>query len=206
MTAAGGTQAAGTIYKMSQSGKITIMHDFCSLAGCSDGGAPFMGLVMGTDNAFYGMTSGEDFNFDCNNACGTIFKITSKGVFTTLYTFNNALPIYGELFQATNGSFYGMTTEGGQFGPGIVFKFDLGLKPFVRLVSYSGAVGSVQSILGQGFTGTTKVAFNGRAATFTVISDTLLQATVPVGAASGFVKVSTPGRVLKSNQKFRVAP
>ncbi len=202
----GGPQSAGTIYKMSQSGKVKTVYDFCTSPGCTDGGAPYMGLVLGTDNAFYGMTSGEHFGFSCNNSCATIFKITSKSVLTTLYTFTTELPIYGELFQATNGSFYGMTTEGGQYGPGTVFKLDVGLKPFVRLVTYSGAVGSVQSILGQGFTGTKKVTFDGVSATFTIISDTLLQATVPSAASTGFVKVATPGRVLKSNQKFRVTP
>ena len=197
----GGPQNSGTIYKMSQSGTVTIMHTFCSFPGCSDA-APTMGLVLATDNAFYGMTTADD----CTNACGTIFKITSKGVFTTLYTFKNASPIFDELFQATNGSFYGLARDGGEFGYGIIFKLDVGLKPFVRLVTSSGPVGSVQNILGQGFVGTTKVLFNGKAATFTVISDTLLQAAVPIGATTGFVKVSTPSAVLKSNLKFRVTP
>jgi hypothetical protein len=65
-------------------------------------------------------------------------------------------------------------------------------------------IAGVQNILGQGFTGTTKVSFNGIVAAFTVISDTLLRATVPTGGSNGLVKVSTPSRILKSNLKFRV--
>src|SRR5262249_47261276 len=50
------------------------------------------------------------------------------------------------------------------------------------------------------------VSFNGVSATFTVVSDTFLTATVPAGATSGSVTVNTPGGKLTSNRVFRVAP
>jgi hypothetical protein len=41
---------------------------------------------------------------------------------------------------------------------------------------------------------------------FHVASKTYLTAVVPNGATSGFIKVTTPGGVLESNQAFRVIP
>jgi hypothetical protein len=69
-----------------------------------------------------------------------------------------------------------------------------------------GKVGQTRGILGQGFTGTTSVSFNGIPAIFTVVRDTFLTATVPSGATTGFVTVTTPSGTLTSNQKFRVSP
>jgi hypothetical protein len=70
----------------------------------------------------------------------------------------------------------------------------------------SGKVGKTIGILGQGFTGTTEVSFNGTPASFAVIKDTFLKATVPAGATTGFVTVTTPSGMLKSNKQFRVKP
>ena len=67
-------------------------------------------------------------------------------------------------------------------------------------------VGKTIEVLGQGFTGTTAVSFNGTAATFTVVSDTFLKATVPSGATTGYVTVTSPGGALKSNKQFIVKP
>jgi uncharacterized protein (TIGR03437 family) len=59
-------------------------------------------------------------------------------------------------------------------------------------------------ILGNGLTGSTRVTFNGVAASFTVESDTYIQATVPAGASTGVVSVVTPSGTLKSNPQFVV--
>jgi len=48
------------------------------------------------------------------------------------------------------------------------------------------------------------VSFNGTAATFTVVSSTEITTTVPSGATTGFVTVTSPSGELKSNKKFRV--
>jgi hypothetical protein len=86
----------------------------------------------------------------------------------------------------------------------VFFSFDVGLKPFVSFLPAAGKVGKIIGVLGQGFTGTTGVSFNGTPATFTVKSNTYLTAVVPNGATTGFVTVVTPLRGLKSNKKFRV--
>jgi len=74
------------------------------------------------------------------------------------------------------------------------------------LLQTTGKVGKLIEILGQGFTVTNSVSFNGSAASFKVMSDTYLTAVVPVGATTGPVIVTTSSGTLTSNQKFRVIP
>ena len=76
----------------------------------------------------------------------------------------------------------------------------------MAFVRRAGKIGQTGGILGQGFTGTTSVTLNGIPANFKVVSDTYLVATVPPGAATGYVTVTTPTGVLTSNVPFRVIP
>ena len=87
-------------------------------------------------------------------------------------------------------------------GCGVLYSLSMGLGPFVSFVPplSSGKVGETIEILGQGFTGTTKVSFNGVSATFALVSDTYLTAVVPAGATTGPVTVTTPGGTLTSNK------
>jgi uncharacterized repeat protein (TIGR03803 family) len=112
-----GANAFGTIFKISPSGTLTTLHSFCSQANCTDGRDPFAGLVQATDGNFYGTTSGGGF-CPFTGGCGTVFKITPKGVLTTLYSFcSQANCTDGEnpnaMLQATDGNFYGTTSAGG---------------------------------------------------------------------------------------------
>jgi hypothetical protein len=98
------------------------------------------------------------------------------------------------------------TNGTGGASQGTVSMYSLVWAPFVGLVSSDGNVGQRVGILGQGFTGTTGVSFNGTSAAFTVESSTFITATVPLGATSGFVEVATLSGTLKSNASFRVVP
>jgi uncharacterized repeat protein (TIGR03803 family) len=208
-TAAGGANNAGTIFKLSTAGVLTTLYSFCSETGCIDGLGTSAGLVQATDGNFYGTTE-----LGGANNLGTIFQITPQGALLTLHSFDNsdgANP-RGSLLQATNGTFYGTTESGGLlscdsgYGCGTVFNLDMGLGPFVTFVRAAGKVGQTGGILGQSLTGTTTVSFNGALAKFTVVSDTLIRATVPTGATTGYVTVTTPSRALTSNVPFRVIP
>jgi hypothetical protein len=114
--------------------------------------------------------------------------------------------------QATNGTFYGLTVKGGaDFGGcivgggcGDVFSLSVALGPFVETNPTSGKVGRAVTILGSNLTGATNVRFDGSAAKFTIVSGTEIKTTVPTGASTGFVEVTTPKKTLKSNVIFRV--
>ena len=67
----------------------------------------------------------------------------------------------------------------------------------------SGVAGTSATIDGSGFTGATAVMFGGTAAaSFTVVSDSRITATVPAGAHSGSIVVVTPGGTITSADAF----
>lgn len=206
----------GTVFRITPEGKLTTLYDFCSQSDCADGGHP-TGLSAGTDGNFYGTTAdGGNITRSCPSGCGTVFSITPSGALSTLHSFDGAdgSDPYGGLLQGTDGVFYGVTAEGGRnasarcgffdTGCGTVYSLSTALDPFVAFVRPYGKVGQTGGILGQGFTGTTSVSLNGIPASFAVVSDTLIKATVPPGATTGFVTVVTPSGTLTSNVPFRV--
>jgi hypothetical protein len=85
-----------------------------------------------------------------------------------------------------------------------VFSLAVGLGPFVETLPTSGPVGAAVIILGNDLTGATGVSFNGTAARFTVVSNSEIETTVPAGATTGKVQVTTFSRTLTSNVAFRV--
>ena len=201
----GGTSNLGTTLRMSAAGKITVLYNF---AGTGDGTEPVGGLVQASDGNLYGTTSMADGSA----GCGTIFRMTTKGVFSTVFTFpsdasKGCNPLV-TLTQHTNGILYGDTFGGGtgNNNHGVFFSFDAGLKSFIKLMTTTGKVGDTIEILGQGFTGASNVSIGGTSASFQVVSDTYLTAIVPAGAKTGLVTVTTPGGKLSSLKKFLVIP
>jgi uncharacterized repeat protein (TIGR03803 family) len=190
----------GTVFEITLTGKLTTIHVFDG----SDGNS-YAGLIQATDGNFYGTTD------------STALEITPAGMLSTLHVFCTptdcaAYPLFDGLVQATNGNFYGKTFYGGSSGNcgsggcGTIFSISVGLGPFVETRPISGQIGTAVVILGNNLTGTTAVTFNGTSAAFTVVSSTEITASVPAGATSGTVEVTTPGGTLDSNVKFRVTP
>jgi hypothetical protein len=70
----------------------------------------------------------------------------------------------------------------------------------------SGPTGTSVDILGVNFTGATSVTFNDAAASFTVDSDTEIHATVPTGAATGPISVTTANGTATTASSFGVPP
>src|SRR5438552_2836888 len=68
----------------------------------------------------------------------------------------------------------------------------------------SGPVGTTVTISGTNFTGATAVLFNRASASFTVSSATAITTTVPAGATSGPISVTTPGGTASSAASFTV--
>ncbi len=200
----GSDPGCGTLFEITPGGKLTTLYHFCSQTNCADGTNPFGTLVQATDGNVYGTASaGGALGY------GTLFQITTSGTFNLLHNFdrdNGGTPFAG-LMQATNGILYGTTYYGGSppscnYGCGSIYSLDLGLSPFVEAVTYSGKVGNTIEFLGQGFTSSTAVSFNGTPATRSVKSGTYLTAVVPSGATTGFVTIGS----LQSNKIFRVNP
>jgi uncharacterized repeat protein (TIGR03803 family) len=202
---------SGTVFKMTPGGALTTLYIFCSQRACTDGAGPTAGLVQATDGNFYGATSAGGAGIgNCGiYGCGTLFRITPGGTLTTLHSFQSSdgWQPTGGLLQGTDGNFYGTTGAGGADGEGTVFKLDVGLGPFVKTFPTSGKVGAAITILGTNLTGATSVTFDGAAAVFTVNhAGSAISTTVPAGATTGKVEVTTPSGTLVSNAGFRVAP
>jgi uncharacterized repeat protein (TIGR03803 family) len=204
----------GGIFQMTPEGTVTSVHH---LNGSTDGNYVSAGVIEATDGNFYGVAEdgGTDENLNCNSGCGTLFRTTMAGAFSVLYNFEFTTGYFADSipFQHTNGMLYGDTYWGGitsgvcaPFGCGVFYRWDGHLPAFVSLVRYQGKVGSEVEILGQGFTASTTVSFNGVTAPATVVSGTFLRAVVPSGATTGPVTVTTPDGTLTSNQQFVVVP
>lgn len=67
-----------------------------------------------------------------------------------------------------------------------------------------GAVGTIVTLNGQGFTGANFVAFNGVMALFNVISDNTIEVQVPMGANTGAITVSTPLGTTSTTDNFTI--
>src|ERR1017187_409046 len=132
-TYAGGTgngcsDGCGTVFRISPSGTYTSLYSFGSflcfyssfgIFPC-DGAEPLAGLVQGSDGNFYGTTSGggEGATGNCpEGGCGTVFRISPSGTFTSLYSFagypNDGAQPQAGLVQGSDGNFYGTTAGGG---------------------------------------------------------------------------------------------
>lgn len=198
----GGSMGGGVVYKSTPTGIVTVLHNFDPNSAL-EGYAPYAGLVQATDGNLYGVTYyGGPF------ASGVVFRITLTGTYSVVYSFDQTsggLPTATPM-QSTNGKIYGLTAFGGASNFGVVYGFDDDLKSSVKTLPELAKVGKTIEFLGQGFKGTTSVSFNGTAAIFTVKSSTYLTATVPSGATTGFVTVTTPGGRLASGKKFKILP
>lgn len=199
----GGSNDNGAVFTMNSAGVVTPFHSFDG----TDGGNPGAPLIQATNGNFYSVANAAGAtSTGCTEGCGTLFEITPAGVFTILENFdktNGAFP-FGALVQSTNGTVYGAASQGGSSNLGVVFSMAAGLGRFVQTLPTSGKAGSKVIILGNNLTGATAVTFNGTAATFTVVSSTEITTTVPTGATTGKIVVTTPHGILKSNVAFRI--
>jgi uncharacterized repeat protein (TIGR03803 family) len=115
---AGCNSGAGTVFKLTPAGLETVLYSFG--ASVNDGSNPNGGVIQASDGNFYGVTRAGGAN-----GAGTVYKLTPAGVETVLYSFgaspSDGSNPNGELIQATDGNFYGVTTGGGNYFSGTLF-------------------------------------------------------------------------------------
>jgi len=123
VTTSGGVNGLGTVFKFTPKGGLTTLYSFAADTGYS----PLGGLVLASDGNFYGTaSSGGAATGQCSpSGCGTIFKITPKGKYTTIHNFNGipdgGLPL-ATMVQAPDGKLYGTASTLGNAGSyGTVF-------------------------------------------------------------------------------------
>jgi uncharacterized repeat protein (TIGR03803 family) len=93
---------------------------------------------MGNDGAFYGMTESGG-----TNGTGTLFKVTTTGIRTTLVSFPSSAMSFpsGGLTLAGDGNFYGSTLKDGFSNYGTLFRFSPGSPALTAKVVFTGNPG-----------------------------------------------------------------
>jgi uncharacterized repeat protein (TIGR03803 family) len=134
----------GTVFKITTNGVLTGLYYF---TGTNDGAYPQAGLVQGSDGNFYGTTY-----LGGTNNWGTVFKISTNGALTSLYSFGSITDASGELLdgievaaglvEGKDGDFYGTTTGGGTNGYGTIFKINTNGR-LTTLHSFGSIFGSI---------------------------------------------------------------
>jgi uncharacterized repeat protein (TIGR03803 family) len=130
-TSGGGASLNGTVFRLTPSGALTTLYSF---TGGVDGAAPQAGLVQDQQGNLYGTSYVGGIS-----GSGTVFKVTTTGMFTSLYSFTGGAdggsPIEG-LTLGDDGNLYGVTIGGGSNFAGTVFQITPG-GVFTSLYSFS---------------------------------------------------------------------
>lgn len=191
----GGANGTGMVYKLTLSGQFTLLHSFEKgkyVSGPSD-------LIQASDGNLYGdMQSGSD---------SRVFRITTSGQYTEL-TGLYSMGCYCLLLQGSDGIIYGLASSGGTAGYGGIFAIDAGLpKPTPQALKFApqrGPVGTRVRIWGYNLL-RASVQFGSQPGDDVVNSGpNYVWVTVPAGASSGPITVTTPGGTAVTVASFKV--
>jgi uncharacterized repeat protein (TIGR03803 family) len=115
-------RGCGTVFQLAPDGTFTTLHRFSG--DSSEGVHPETNLVLDDAGSLYGTTNvGGAGGLD---GYGTVFRIDSAGVFTTLHHFAES-SLYepgGPLMRDDAGNLYGVTVCCGSENGGVIFKLD----------------------------------------------------------------------------------
>jgi uncharacterized repeat protein (TIGR03803 family) len=132
----------GSVFRVDiADGTVTTLHIFEG----ADGASPSpQALLVGRDGAFYGTTFYGGLSFDgVSDGYGAVVRMDASGEVTLAYSFDGCaagcFPHAG-LVQGEDGALYGMTTAGGEFGYGTVFRLDAA-GTLTTLHAFTGADG-----------------------------------------------------------------
>jgi uncharacterized protein (TIGR03437 family) len=108
---AGGPNGGGTAFKITPSGTLTTLYDFCSQSVCADGSGPSAALVQAANGDFYGTTASGGANGD-----GTIFSLSAQPG-PSLPVIDQSGVVSGASFQPGIASDAWITIEGTNLSP-----------------------------------------------------------------------------------------
>lgn len=113
----------GTVFRTTTNGgALTTLHNFQG----TDGEEPSFRLIFGNDGRLYGTTSfgGDWASGPSGVGSGSVFSVTTNGVFTTLFLFHgtNGSNPAASLVLGPDGNLYGTTAQGGPGGGGTIFR------------------------------------------------------------------------------------
>lgn len=198
----GGSHGTGTIYRLTLDGRYTEIYSYPkgSLGGPT-------ALIEGGDGNLYGATLGDTKN----GGYSQLFRVSKTGQYSIVYDMNdlrNDGACHCSLVQGSDGMIYGTAAGGGIHGGGLYFALNAGqAKPAPRPRSFeprSGAPGTKVLIWGAHML-SAAVRFNGIKATAVSSSGSnYIWATVPAGATTGPLTVTTPGGTAATRSSFVV--
>jgi len=142
-TQSGGAGGYGTIFAITSSGKLTIIHSF----DYTDGAVPTASLLQATNGYLYGTTAIGGANDKCVGTCGTVFGVTPAGDYKVLHNFcallncDDGYSPEAPLIQGSDGNLYGTTVLGGANGSGTAFKLTLDGQ-FTTLYNFCSVINS----------------------------------------------------------------
>src|SRR5579864_7056144 len=233
VTSAGGANGFGTIYQFKPTTNFTKLFDLNGSANAILGGTTNTGLLQHTNGSLFGVTSelgayaeGNFYNLTAVNlsqiltVAGPIFVLPGGPVeilgnsLTQVSNVNfGAVPATFRIgsdtqllatvpFAAVDSAISATYVTGLQ----VETVSSVHILPLITTIDpLSGPVGTQVTISGGGFTGATRVAFGGVSATsYTVLSPSMIQATVPSGFTKGKVAVKTRNGKSTSTQRFVV--
>lgn len=111
----------GTIFRVTKGGAFTVLRRFTG----PDGLNPIAPLALGSDGKLYGTTPQARSTAPNESGGGTIFRISTTGVFTQLklFGFQEGAGPRGRLVQhPVDGYFYGVTEGGGPYTAGVTYR------------------------------------------------------------------------------------
>jgi len=200
LTPGTGANGYGAFYQATMDGQFTLLYSFTK-----QNQAP-ANLLQASDGNFYGITNA----YFVPPSGGEIFQLTKSGQYTPIYKVNgrDGQSYFARLFQGSDGRIYGTAASGGQYGIGTIFALDIGLpKPAPQALKFypaEGHPGDKIRLWGYSLI-EAAVTFNGvEAASVHNSGPNYVWATVPSGATTGPITVTTPGGTSKTESSFTV--
>ncbi len=193
-------QITTTVPAGATSGRVTVTTG----AGTATSGDVFTVTTLPRITGFAPGTGGVGASVGIDGAnLGGASAVRFNGVSATVFTVDSAIHITATVPAGATTGPISVTTPNGTTNSAASFTV-ISAPGITGFTPTSGAVGGGVTISGNNFAGATAVRFNGVTAPFTVNSPTQITATIPEGAATGPLAVTTPGGTATSAGSFTI--